>query len=74
VEIESAIHTPVFLGHALDDQVVDIALGRQICTILVGLGMTVVWKEYNDCGHWIKEPNCFDNVVAFLESKVENAD
>lgn len=31
------------------------------------MGMGVMWKEYDDCGHWFKEPEGLDGFVAFLE-------
>ncbi|MCJ1460628.1 hypothetical protein MMC28_011010 [Mycoblastus sanguinarius] len=68
---ESSVHTPVFLGHASDDEVIDIELGRQMRTALEGLGTKVEWKENGDCGHWIKEPAEFDDIVKFLSRAME---
>ncbi|KAI9780933.1 MAG: hypothetical protein M1816_002625 [Peltula sp. TS41687] len=47
----SAVGTPVFLGHGLDDEVISIELGKQIHRVLSGLGVQVTWKEYQECGH-----------------------
>ena len=57
--------TPVFLSHAKNDGVVDFELGLQLQQ---QLAMNVTWKEYNDAGHWIKEPEGFDDLLDFLLS------
>ena len=62
-----AIGTPVFLGHASDDEVIDISLGKQIHQILIALGVNVEWKEYSKCGHWLKEPDGFDDISLSLK-------
>ena len=62
----SFLRTPVFLGHAQDDDVVDISLGRAVVAPLRKLGLTVTWKEYADCGHWVNEPEGVDDIVVFL--------
>ncbi|KAI9813176.1 MAG: hypothetical protein M1826_002539 [Phylliscum demangeonii] len=66
--VETVFETPVFLSHALDDAVVEIGLGKDLRTTLEKLRMSVVWKEYQVGGHWIKEPDGFDDMVAFLKS------
>lgn len=66
VSSRSALSTPVLLGHAVDDQVVDIELNRQACAALQVLGMEVQWKEYQSGGRWINEPQGEDDIVAFL--------
>ncbi len=39
------IHTPIFLSHSKDDNIVDIALGREMRRTLIALGThRVVWK------------------------------
>lgn len=59
--------TPVFLSHAQDDEVVDFELGLQLRnTLQQQLGMNVTWKQYSDAGHWIKEPEGFDDLLDFL--------
>ncbi|CAD6594625.1 MAG: hypothetical protein ASARMPRED_001361 [Alectoria sarmentosa] len=62
----AVLGTRVLLGHAADDEVVDIGLSRRACAALEGLGMEVEWKEYRDGGHWISEPQDYDDIVAFL--------
>lgn len=63
---ESVLSTPVLLCHAVDDEMVDIELNRQACAALKALGMEVEWKEYQDGGHWINEPQGHDDILVFL--------
>jgi predicted esterase len=61
--------TPVFLGHGSDDAWVDVELGRNVRDVLSGFGMSVVWKEYTGAeeeGHWLKEPEEFDDILVFF--------
>ncbi|KAK7948861.1 uncharacterized protein PG986_009747 [Apiospora aurea] len=44
--------TPVFLGHGILDDKVNVVLGRMAREILSQLGLQVTWKEYGDLGHW----------------------
>jgi len=60
------LNTPVFLGHARDDDIVLIANGRTLRDSLKSLGMNVAWREYEDGGHWLNEPRGVDDIVAFL--------
>lgn len=63
--------TPVFLSHGTDDAFVSVDLGREATRILQRTGISVEWHEFtgteND-GHWVKEPEGFDQIVRFLES------
>jgi lysophospholipase II len=64
-------HTPIFLSHTVDDRVIDIALGREMRETLVELGMhRVMWKEHDAGGHWIPEPEGFEDIVGFLSGIV----
>lgn len=64
---EEHIHTPIFLSHTKDDNVVDIALGREMRRTLIALGThNVVWKQYEIGGHWIPAPEGFQDLVEFL--------
>lgn len=60
----------VLMVHGTDDPFVSVDLGRQAAGILEQSGMSVEWHEYsradND-GHWIKEPEGFDDIVRFLQ-------
>ena len=66
-ELSEHVHTPVFLSHTSDDNVVEIALGREMRDTLVKGGMQkVVWKEYETGGHWIPAPEGFEDLADFL--------
>ncbi len=60
-------HPPIFLGHTADDEIVDIALGTQMRDTLTETGLhDIVWKRYETGGHWLPEPEAFNDLVAFL--------
>ena len=63
---------PALLEHCKDDDLIDIALGRTIRDVLGGLGLDVSWKEYETGGHWLKEPEGMEDLVAFLK-RVESS-
>lgn len=70
-DIETMHSTPVLLLHGSDDAWVDVELGRHAHRVLVEMGMHVDWNEFigaENEGHWIKEPEGFDKIVAFLEN------
>ncbi|MCJ1436103.1 hypothetical protein MMC27_005481 [Xylographa pallens] len=67
----AALRTPVFLGHGTADLTVDVALGEGAASTLESLGMDVRWVPYKDFHHWYKEPDEIDDVVAFLQDKVD---
>ncbi|TVY46040.1 Acyl-protein thioesterase [Lachnellula subtilissima] len=58
---------PVFLAHCRDDQMVPVENGRNLREDLERRGLVVTWKEYEDGGHWINEPQGVDDVVKFLQ-------
>lgn len=60
------LQTPVFLSHSRDDPVVPIANGEKLCRSLKKISMDVTWKEYEDGGHWINEPEGVDDMVEFI--------
>lgn len=61
------LQIPVFLSHTADDNLIEIGLGKEMHGTLVQLGLhTVVWKEYQTGGHWIPEPDGFEDIVEFL--------
>jgi len=62
------LETPVFLSHSRDDDLVPIANGKKLCTTLEKLGMVVSWKQYEDGGHWVNEPQGVDDIVSFIHS------
>lgn len=72
-DLGSVLQTPVFLGHGADDIWVDLKLGKQVRDVLEGMGIDVTWKNYMGAGqggHWLKEAEEFDDIVAFLKGKV----
>lgn len=72
--VEAALSTPVFLSHGADDAWVSPDLGRQACRILQRFMVSVEWNEYAGAegdGHWIKEPEEFDQILRFLGSEVQ---
>ncbi|KAI1500462.1 lysophospholipase II [Biscogniauxia marginata] len=66
VDGDLACKTPVFLGHSIDDDVVPIRNGRELRDIISSHGLPVEWREYEDGGHWINEPQGVDDIVRFL--------
>ena len=43
---------PIFLGHGVDDEKVNVVLGRTASECLRDFGVCVDWKEYMSLGHW----------------------
>ena len=64
---EGMLKTPVFLAHSQDDDVVLVRNGENVRDALLGRGMTVTWKGYEDGGHWFHEPEGVDDIVEFLQ-------
>ncbi|EWC48387.1 hypothetical protein DRE_02156 [Drechslerella stenobrocha 248] len=67
-------NTPVLLGHGVDDAYVDVNLGLQTLYILCRAGYSVLWKTYEGAesnGHWLKEPEEFEDIARFIETFVE---
>ncbi|OAK98229.1 alpha/beta-hydrolase [Phaeosphaeriaceae sp. SRC1lsM3a] len=67
--IRLELQTPVLVEHALDDEVVPHALGRDLRDTLVSFGSEVQLEEYQNGGHWINEPKGIDDMVDFIKSK-----
>ncbi|KAF4844398.1 Acyl-protein thioesterase 1 [Colletotrichum siamense] len=63
---QPSINPPIFLAHAVDDEVIDIRLGRQLRKALGSFCKTVEWHEYDSGGHWVNEPQGVDDMVSFL--------
>jgi predicted esterase len=66
----TAYRTPVFLGHGSDDEKVPIALGHRAATAMQDAGYQVVWKRYEEQGHWYKIPDEIDDIIEFIVSTV----
>ncbi|KAI1387842.1 lysophospholipase II [Hypoxylon trugodes] len=58
--------TPVFLAHSLDDDVVPIGNGEHLRDTLSAHMETIEWKQYEEGGHWINEPEGVNDIVRFL--------
>lgn len=71
----SPFSTPIFLSHGEDDKWVDVSLGKTAHNTLIRLGFqNVSWKTYTGAGgdgHWLKEPEQFDDIVKFLEERFD---
>ncbi|OQE36070.1 hypothetical protein PENCOP_c012G01978 [Penicillium coprophilum] len=66
----SILSTPVFLSHGSDDPWVSVELGRQASRVLRRTMVRVDWQEFTGAegdGHWVKEPEGFDQILKFLE-------
>jgi predicted esterase len=65
---ESALsHTPLFLGHGVEDDRVSVDLGRSAAACLGSLGaQRVVWREYEGLAHWYSS-QMLQDMVKFLE-------
>ncbi|PKY05544.1 alpha/beta-hydrolase [Aspergillus campestris IBT 28561] len=68
----SILSTPVFLSHGTDDAWVPVEQGRQAAQILQQSTIQVEWNEFSGAegdGHWIKEPEGFDQILQFVEKQ-----
>lgn len=65
---KSSRSTPVFLGHCIDDDVVPIENGRDLRDALRSRRLQVEWREYEDGGHWVNEPQGVDDIARFIKS------
>ncbi|KAI5866055.1 lysophospholipase II [Durotheca rogersii] len=66
VDADSVRKMPIFLGHSADDGVVPIENGRELRDIVSSHGLQVEWREYEDGGHWVNEPQGVDDIAGFL--------
>ncbi|KAI0452037.1 lysophospholipase II [Xylaria acuta] len=64
IVMESIRSTPVFLSHSVDDNVVPIKNGRELRDILQSRRLQVEWREYEDGGHWVNEPQAWMILLA----------
>jgi predicted esterase len=60
---------PVFLGHGIEDEKVDIKLEREAKKALELMGTDVQMKEYEDLGHWYSEDMLRD-IFKFIKEKL----
>lgn len=66
MSIQSVSKTPIFLAHARDDETVPFSMGVTLQKGIQDLGFDVVWKEYEDGGHWIHPTRGVDDITGFL--------
>ncbi|KAI1276025.1 lysophospholipase II [Xylaria sp. FL0933] len=67
---KSSRSTPIFLGHSVDDEVVPIKNGRDLRDTLQSRRLQVEWREYEDGGHWVNEPQGVDDIARFINSRM----
>ena len=61
-------HTPLFLGHGVEDEKVPVRLGRDAVRCLEALGASVEWCEYEGLGH-LYSGEMLADLVGFLRKK-----
>jgi predicted esterase len=66
-QTSSLTKTPVFMAHSRDDETVPFAQGKGLEQTIEFLGHDVIWKDYEDGGHWIQPKHGVDDMVGFLE-------
>ncbi|KAI0479847.1 lysophospholipase II [Xylaria cf. heliscus] len=65
---------PVFLSHSVDDDVVPINNGRELRDVLQSRRFQVEWREYEDGGHWVNEPQGVDDIAHFMTRHMASKD
>ena len=70
-ELLACRHTPIFLGHGGQDDVVPLEYGKNMMEALKVMGMNLEWKVYAEQGHWYKVPDTIDDIVLFLEKNMK---
>ncbi|KAI1110831.1 alpha/beta-hydrolase [Nemania sp. NC0429] len=70
----SSRSTPIFLSHSVDDDVVPIDNGRELRDTLRLQRLTVEWRQYEDGGHWVNEPQGVDDMVRFISKHMARDD
>ncbi|KAI0869591.1 acyl-protein thioesterase [Hypoxylon argillaceum] len=67
---QTAVSTPVFLGHGDADETKPHILGEAAARTVREAGYSVDWKLYPGLGHWYKIPEEIDDIVTFIKEKV----
>ncbi|KAF2756310.1 alpha/beta-hydrolase [Pseudovirgaria hyperparasitica] len=70
-DVGAFMDTPVFLGHGTADFVVKMKHGEKARDLLIDFGCDVTWKSYQEFGHWYKEPDEIDDILAFFKGVIE---
>ncbi|KAI1758221.1 phospholipase/carboxylesterase [Xylaria castorea] len=67
---QTALSTPIFLGHGDADEKKPYILGEAAARTLRAAGYSVDWRLYLGLGHWYKIPEEIDDIVDFIRKKV----
>jgi len=62
--------TPIFMGHGDQDDIVELAHGKDAVSALNCLDLDVFWKVYEQQGHWFGVPTTIDDMIAFLKKNM----
>ena len=68
--VESALSTPVFLGHGDADKKVGLSLSFSARKTMVSIGLKVDWHTYSGYRHWYKVPDEIDDTVESVRLRV----
>ncbi|TWU70986.1 hypothetical protein ED733_000413 [Metarhizium rileyi] len=68
---QSALATPVFLGHGSADEKISIELAENARDTLRKAGFKVSWVAYQGHGHWYKVPEEVNDIVAFMRKDMK---
>ncbi|KAI0419676.1 phospholipase/carboxylesterase [Xylaria grammica] len=66
---ETAVSTPIFLGHGDVDEKKPHGLGEAAARTMRAAGYNVEWKLYPGLGHWYRIPDEIDDIVEFIRSR-----
>lgn len=64
------LSTPMFMGHGLKDQEVDVSHGKEAGALLENMGVSVSFHTYPELGHW-HGPEMLQDVVLFLRTRLD---
>ncbi|KAI1413147.1 phospholipase/carboxylesterase [Hypoxylon sp. FL1857] len=67
---KTAQSTPIFLGHGDMDEKKPPEAGKAAAQTMQAAGYDVVWKLYENLGHWYKIPDEIDDIVEFIQTMV----
>ncbi|KAJ5504216.1 hypothetical protein N7463_007090 [Penicillium fimorum] len=66
------LQTPVFIGHGSEDPNVSVELGRRMSHVLsAGFGMDVTRKVYEGLGHRYRVEDEIEDILRFLQDRVD---
>lgn len=64
------LSTPIFMGHGLKDQEVDVSYGQKAGALLEKMGASVSFHIYPEQGHW-HSAEMLQDVVSFLQNRLD---